>query len=215
MTGRGTIIVVAKAPVPGSVKTRLCPPFTMGAAAELASAALADTLAAVSAARCMRRVVAFEGDPHPWVPRGFDVMAQPSGGLDARLASAFRAVRGRTILIGMDTPQVKPALLERALELLGRHDAVLGPAWDGGYWLVGLGRPDERAFLGIPMSAGTTCVAQHTRLAELGLRTGILATLRDVDHYEDAAAVAAGAPLTNFASAFREAAGRIVAGSTA
>ena len=203
MTGQGTVVVIAKEPVAGRVKTRLCPPFSASEAAALAAAALADTLDVVSATRCDRRVVAFDGDPGPWVPNGFDRVTQPTGGLDVRLAGAFAATRGPAVLVGMDTPQLTPALLEQALASLREHDAVLGPAPDGGYWLIGLRRRNARAFLGVPMSTHETCARQQERLTALGLRTRVLAELRDVDGHEDAAAVAAEIPESRFASTHR------------
>jgi len=199
MTTRGTVVVLAKAPIAGRVKTRLCPPLEPCEAASLAAAALADTLAVVSSTRCARRVVAFDAPPDGWIPPGFDVIRQPSGGLGHRLAAAFAAARGPTVLVGMDTPQITSSAIEHAQDCL-RHesDAVLGPAFDGGYWLVGLATPDPRAFLGVPMSTKTTATAQRARLAALGLRTTTLPTLRDVDYYSDALAVAAEAPSSRF-----------------
>jgi glycosyltransferase A (GT-A) superfamily protein (DUF2064 family) len=82
-------------------------------------------------------------------------------------------------------------------------DAVLGPAVDGGYWTIGMTRPDPAAFHGVPMSSEHTCAAQRERLAELGLRTAELPVLRDVDTAADAEAVARERPETHFAIAFR------------
>ena len=191
--------MLAKTPIAGRVKTRLCPPFEPAEAAELARGALVDTLAAVAAVAATH-VVALDGVPGPWLPAGFEVVAQPSGTLDRRLAGVFSGRRGPTVLVGMDTPQVTPALLCEALDRLGRGaGAVLGPAADGGYWLVGLRRPDPRAFLGVPMSEPSTFAAQLERLAGLGLRTELVPELRDVDVADDAPAVASAAPDTEFA----------------
>jgi rSAM/selenodomain-associated transferase 1 len=199
------LIVLAKSPVAGRVKTRLCPPFDLAAAAGLATAALIDTLEVVSTTPCDRRVLALEGDVGAWLPAGFDVVAQRHGSLADRLAGAFAAVDGSALLLGMDTPQVSPELLTDALTTLTRRDldAVLGPAVDGGYWAIGLDRPDERAFVGVPMSASSTCTHQLARLAQLGRRVALLPTLRDVDDHLDAAAVATLAPYTSFAAAHR------------
>jgi hypothetical protein len=73
------VVVVAKEPLPGTVKTRLCPPLTAAQAASVAAAALADTLEAVAGTNCSARVVAFEGSPDGWVPKGFSVVPQASG----------------------------------------------------------------------------------------------------------------------------------------
>jgi glycosyltransferase A (GT-A) superfamily protein (DUF2064 family) len=104
----------------------------------------------------------------------------------------------------MDTPQLTAGLVSRAAEVLRRPDvdAVLGPAEDGGYWAIGLEVPDERVFRGVPMSLDTTAAAQRRRLRELGLRWEELPTLRDVDLFEDARAVAAEAPDSSFARTF-------------
>nr|BFE88446.1 hypothetical protein GCM10020093_110470 [Planobispora longispora] len=105
------IVVIAKEPVAGRVKTRLTPPFTPGQAARLAAAALEDTLRAVAAAPVRHRVLALDGLPGTWLPGGpesFVVIAQRGDGLDERLAAAFadayRLHREPVVLIGMDTP---------------------------------------------------------------------------------------------------------------
>lgn len=190
-----TLIVLAKAPVAGRVKTRLCPPCTPAQAARLAAAALADTLRAVAAVPGGgRRVCVLDGAPGPWLPPGFDVLPQRGGGLDERLAAAFADAGGPALLVGMDTPQVTPALLADALARLERADAVLGAAPDGGYWAIGLRRAADALFHGVPMSAATTGAAQLARLREHGLQVDLLPALRDVDAIADARAVARACP---------------------
>ncbi|GAA0289805.1 DUF2064 domain-containing protein [Streptomyces polychromogenes] len=197
-----TLLVIAKAPVPGRVKTRLTPPFTPRQAAELAEAALADTLAAVAATPAGRHVVVLDGAPGPWLPPGFEVMPQSGGDLDERLAAAFAACAGPALLIGMDTPQVTPRLLAPALDFAA-HDAWFGPAADGGFWALGLAAPDPALLLGVPMSVPETGAVQYERLRASGLRTGLLPRLRDVDTAADAAEVAALAPGGRFAACHR------------
>ncbi len=196
------LIVIAKAPVPGRSKTRLTPPCTPEEAAEVAGAALADTLAAVAAVPGVDPVLVLDGEPGGWVPDGFRVVPQRGDGLDERLASAFDDVGGPGLLIGMDTPQVTPDLLSGSLARLcsAEVDAVLGPAQDGGWWAIGLQRPDPRVFLGVPMSTAGTCDAQRARLRELGLTIGELKELRDVDTFDDAVEVARVAESTRFAA---------------
>jgi rSAM/selenodomain-associated transferase 1 len=195
-------IVLAKAPEPGRSKTRLSPPCTPEQAAELAAAALVDTLAAADAAATGRRVVALDGDRAGPVPAGWEVIAQRGRGLDERIAHAFEDVGGPALLVGMDTPQVGPALLSAsARALLERGvDAVLGPAIDGGYWAIGMREPGPAAVVGVPMSSATTGAAQLARLGALGLRVRTLPVQRDVDTIADARAVAAAAPRTRFAA---------------
>jgi uncharacterized protein len=195
------LIVIAKAPLPGRVKTRLCPPCTPAQAARLARAALADTLAACdSAAGAGRRVVALDGEPDGWLPGGWDVVEQRGDGLAERLAAAFADVGGPAFLVGMDTPQLTADRIEAGLAALGRADAVLAPAEDGGYWGIGLRAPDAAVFAGVPMSRADTGARQRARLAALGLRTTELEPLLDVDDIDDARAVAAAAPASRFAA---------------
>jgi uncharacterized protein len=208
---RVALVVLAKAPEPGRVKTRLCPPCTPADAAALARAALLDTLAAVAATDVRRRVLVLDSEPGPLLPCGFAHITQRGGGLDARLAAAFDDVGGPAVLVGMDTPQVTPALLRRAAAALvgDGPDAVLGPALDGGYWAIGLRRADRRVFHGVPMSTGFTARAQLARLRSLGLSVGRLPRLRDVDVYADAFAVASEAPASLFARTLTTLAPRI------
>ncbi len=199
-----SLIVIAKPPLPGRAKTRLTPPLTPVQAARLAEAALLDTVDVVRATPCERRVLVFDGgESAAWRPDGFEVIAQRGVGLAARLAAAFEDVGGPALLVGMDTPQLTPAVLSAGLRKLMRPDidAVLGPAVDGGYWSIGLCRPCAEAFAGVPMSEPTTCSAQRARLAELGLAVSELPVLLDVDTFDDAPAVARSAPRSRFAAA--------------
>lgn len=196
-----TLIVIAKAPVAGRVKTRLCPPLTPGQAAMLAEAALRDTLAAASRARAARRVVCLDGAPGGWLPDGFEVIPQRGAGLAARLAAAFEDAGAPAFLVGMDTPQLNPDWLDDGLAAATRTDAVLGAALDGGYWGIGLREPSAAVFHGVPMSSPRTGAAQRERLASLGLATTLLPPLRDIDTFVDALIVARQAPESRFASA--------------
>ena len=194
-----TLLVIAKEPVPGRVKTRLTPPYTPERAAAIAASALADTLDAVARTPARRRILALAGNPGPWLPPCFEVMPQRGDGLDERLANAFAATGGPTVVIGMDTPQITPAILTDAARRLEDCDAVFGPAADGGFWLLGLRVPDPDLLLGVPMSRPDTGACQLRRLD--GLRVATLGTLVDVDTADDAVRVAAQAPGTRFAAA--------------
>ncbi|GGW24048.1 TIGR04282 family arsenosugar biosynthesis glycosyltransferase [Streptomyces xantholiticus] len=202
----GTLLVIAKAPVPGRVKTRLTPVHTPEEAAALAEAALRDTLDAVLATPARRRVLVLDGEPGAWLPPGIDVVPQCGGGLDERLADAFGRCDGPALLIGMDTPQVSPELLSAGLDLVP-GEAALGPADDGGFWALGLAEPDGRLVRGVPMSSPDTGAAQRQRLVRAGLGVRELPRLRDVDTPDDARRVAAGAPGTRFAAALAAMAG--------
>ena len=93
------LIAIAKAPVPGMAKTRLCPPCTPVQAAAIAEAALADTLLAVMGVAGVKPVLALDGTPGVWLPRSMDVIRQRHGGLDRRLAWAFDDCGGPALLI--------------------------------------------------------------------------------------------------------------------
>jgi glycosyltransferase A (GT-A) superfamily protein (DUF2064 family) len=195
-----TLAVIAKAPVPGRVKTRLCPPCTPDDAARIASAALADTIDVVRATRCERRVVVLDGAPERGITGDLEVIEQRGDGLDERLAALFDDVGGPALVIAMDTPQVTPMLLEPAIaSLRAGGDAVLGPALDGGFWAIGLRRPDPGCILGVPMHTDGTGGAQLARLRARLPTVSLLPTLRDVDTFDDALAVAAEIPLSRFA----------------
>jgi uncharacterized protein len=183
------VLVMAKAPVAGRVKTRLCPPCTPEEAAAVAEAALADTLAAVASCGAGRRMVALDGAPGPWLPPGFEVIPQVEGPFDRRLAAAWALAAGAGVQIGMDTPQVTAGLLDDALASLDSTTAALGLAADGGWWAIALRRPDRRVFSGIPMSTADTGAAQDRRLRDLGLTVTALPTLVDLDTADDLAAV--------------------------
>lgn len=194
-----TIIVIAKEPVPGRVKTRLTPAVTPQQAAALAGAALHDTLELVSKADVGRRILLLDGAPGDWIPAGFEVWPQTSGGLDLRLADAFERVSGPALLIGMDTPQITSSDIEVDF---ADFDAWLGLTVDGGYWAVAMRDPDPSVFPGVPMSLETTGEVQLARLRHAGLEVGMLRSYRDVDTIADARVVATGAPHTRFAMEF-------------
>ncbi|WP_329309776.1 TIGR04282 family arsenosugar biosynthesis glycosyltransferase [Streptomyces sp. NBC_01262] len=206
MTGEVTLLVIAKEPVPGRVKTRLTPPYAPWQAAALAEAALADTLHAVLRTPARRRVLVLDGAPGPWLPPGFEVVPQATGGLDERLAAAFaRYDDGPALLVGMDTPQLTPELLAPALAPGGWDgcEAWFGPAADGGFWTLGLSEPALAPALirGVAMSTPATGEIQRRRLTDAGLRVRDLPPLRDVDTAADAAEVAAAVPRSRFAAA--------------
>ncbi|MBP2340715.1 rSAM/selenodomain-associated transferase 1 [Saccharothrix coeruleofusca] len=214
---RASLLVVAKAPVPGAAKTRLTPPATPGQAAEIAAAALLDTLDAVLRTPGVRPVVALTGDLSAACRRAelraalrrFLVLPQRGADFAERLANAHADTARRhglpVLQIGMDTPQVTPQLLDSSVGALAEHDAVLGPAEDGGWWALGLRDATRaRALRDVPMSRNDTGVRTASALRDKGI--GMLPTLSDVDTIDDALAVAGNLPGTRFAEAVREAA---------
>ena len=204
MTPIQTLLVIAKQPVPGRVKTRLIGSCTATQAAGLAAAALADTLQALQDFPSVDKVILLDGDPAGLVPAGWRVLPQQPGGLDRRLAAGFAAVPdGPALLVGMDTPQLSAELL---CFDPSRYDACLGPAADGGYWTIGFREPARArdCIPGVPMSSPDTGAEQHRRLVAGGLAVQPLATLTDVDTESSADQVACAAPETRFASRWRE-----------
>ncbi|MBB4688162.1 TIGR04282 family arsenosugar biosynthesis glycosyltransferase [Amycolatopsis jiangsuensis] len=217
MTRKFCLLVIAKAPVPGFAKTRLCPPATAGQAGEIAAAALLDTLDAVTATAGALPVVAMTGDLAAAARsaeigqalRRTTVIAQRGWDFGTRLANAHADITavhaGLPVLqIGMDTPQVTPALLTDAIRpvLEGAHSAVLGGAEDGGWWGLGLADPRHADVLAqVPMSQEDTGDRTREALAASGLRVGELPVLSDVDTIADARRVAALRPGSRFAAA--------------
>jgi rSAM/selenodomain-associated transferase 1 len=200
-----TVLVLAKEPVAGRVKTRLCPPCTPAEAAAIAGAAIADTIAAVGATTGTRRLLVLDGAVGPWLAAPVDVVAQSDGDLGDRLAAAFTHADGPAVLVGMDTPQVTAARIDDAIEVLHRPgvDAILGPTTDGGWWIIGFCVPAPGAFIGVEMSRSTTGAQQHARLLSLGLRTKLVAPETDIDTFADALAVADAHPHLRCAGAVR------------
>lgn len=211
-------LVLAKAPVPGKVKTRLGADIGMEAAARLAALALTDTILACTeafgAARCHLALdgnldLAVDGPALHDHLSDWWVAPQRGLGFGERLVNAHLdlgaiAPGDGVVQVGMDTPQVTPALLRDAAGPLDDHDAVLGPAQDGGWWVLALRRPgDAVALSGVPMSTPTTCADSRAALEARGLSVAGTGVLRDVDTLADADAVADEAPDTRFAAGWR------------
>jgi hypothetical protein len=213
------LLVVAKAPVPGLAKTRLTPPATPRQAAEIAAAALLDTLDAVLATPGALPVVAMTGNLDEAARgarlrgalAGAEVFDQRGADFADRLANAHADAAARwpglpIVQVGMDTPQVTPTLLATIATALtstdATADAVLGPAEDGGWWALGLRDPAAAALLReVPMSTPDTF--RHTRLAftDNGLTVAATTELSDVDTMVDAVRVAEAIPGSRFAAA--------------
>lgn len=209
------LLVVAKAPVPGEVKTRLGARIGYADAADLAAAALLDTLDACTAAfgdRCHLALsgeldLARRGAEIRLALHGWQVSPQRGGSFGERLAQAHREVAEATgaavVQIGSDTPQVTADLLADAADRLRPGAGVIGPAFDGGWWLLGLPNGDVAdALVSVPMSTSRTGFDTRRALAGWGVRLATASRLHDVDTLEDAELVAAAAPTTRFAEAW-------------
>lgn len=210
------VLVTAKAPVAGRVKTRLAATVGVTAAAEVAAASLLDTLEASAAAvgpeRCHLAVDgdllhAVRGPEILALLEGWTVTAQRGEGFAARLVAAhLEAGDGPVAQVGMDTPQLTASHLAEVFTELVAHDAVLGPADDGGWWVLARRTAAHvRPVAEVAMSEPTTYAHTRAALAEQGLEVGSARVLRDVDTAQDADAVAALVPWGRFAVAWEQA----------
>jgi len=212
-----SLVVVAKAPIPGEVKTRLCPPLTFGEAADLAAAAFLDTLALAEATvdgDSERLVLAIDGELTEATrgrelvaaTRDWRVVQQRGATLGERLVDAHRQAAAlrpghASVQIGMDTPQASPAHVHAAAGQLLCNDAVLGEAYDGGWWLLALRDPHAADVLGaVAMSRATTGLHTRQALQARGCSVGSAAAARDIDGWSDALAAARIAPSSRTAA---------------
>lgn len=192
--------MIAKEPVAGRVKTRLAPAFGDLAAATLAAAMLADTITTVrqvAAEPWLCYAPAGAGDRMARLAPGFRLLPQAGGDLGDRLAACMAALlatgASRALIVGADTPQVPADRYEAAFDLLDDADVVLGPAEDGGYYLVAATAPDPQLFVGVPMGTGDVLRVTLERAAGRARRVRLLATMRDLDRPADLrAALASG-----------------------
>ncbi|MDA2891799.1 DUF2064 domain-containing protein [Mycolicibacterium sp. BiH015] len=193
------LLVVAKAPVPGLAKTRLAATLGDEKAAEIAAAALLDTLDVVARTPAAARVVAMTGDLDSAAASdeirssldAFTVLPQRGDDFADRLANAHLDAAAATgglaiVQIGMDTPQVDTHLLTRCAHALADHDAALGMALDGGWWVLGV-RDAARAecLRRVPMSESDTGAVTLEALQHTHNRVALLEELADVDTIAD------------------------------
>jgi glycosyltransferase A (GT-A) superfamily protein (DUF2064 family) len=212
-----TVLVVAKAPVPGRAKTRLAATVGDRLAADIAAAALLDTLDAVAAAPVVGRVVALTGKLHAAAGaaeirrrlEAFTVIDQRGGDFADRLANAHADTVDRqpVLQIGMDTPQVTAELLADCARLLREMPAVLGLATDGGWWALGVRSPATAECLrSVPMSQPDTGALTLKALRGTGIEVSLVPELTDFDVVDDVAAVRdACGPASRFALVTRAA----------
>ncbi|MET0929718.1 MAG: DUF2064 domain-containing protein [Aeromicrobium sp.] len=203
-----TVLVVAKAPVPGLAKTRIAATIGDEAAADIAAAALLDTLATATAVG-WPVVVAMTGDlaqaaRADEIRAALDplrVIRQRGEGLGERLAHAHADVGGPAgvIQVGMDTPQLLVADYLDAGRTVELGSTVIGPAADGGWWLLGLPDPERaQALTGVGMSEDDTGAQTERALGGDVVR---LRTVRDMDTWDDAVAIAHDIPISHLADA--------------
>lgn len=181
--------IFVRVPVTGRVKTRLAPPLTPDEANQLYSAFLADLVPRLERLRKVETTVFYDGDdPGPLralLPPRAHLVAQEGENLGERLAGAFDRLlvgeRDAAVIVGSDSPDLPLPFVKRAFLKLKHRDVVLGPASDGGYYLIGLRRPQPGLFGSV--SWGTTSVLDETlrQVEALGLACSLLPLWYDVD----------------------------------
>lgn len=194
------LVIFAKAPILGHVKTRLCPPLTPDEAATLHGSFVLDTLERTKAAvgrlklSMDRHLACAPSTTHVFFKimeerQGVKLIDQVGDDLGARMHQAVETMfsRGyrRTVLIGTDVPTVPLEHFKQALTLLDSHELVLGPALDGGYYLIGMNRTIPELFTNMPWSTDQVLRLTQDRAAQLGLKTALLQPWRDVDTLAD------------------------------
>lgn len=188
------LIIFAKEPVPGQVKTRLCPPLSPQEAARLYRCFLEDVLAEMQTLSGITLALAYTPQSAfrffaVRIPPGGRLMAQADAGLGERLAQAFVwgfAEGFSPVLIrNSDSPDLPGAVVQEGCERLaaGRADLVLGPCPDGGYYLVGLRRPCPELFQGISWSTGSVLAQTRLRAKQLRLKVHLLPPWPDIDEW--------------------------------
>jgi rSAM/selenodomain-associated transferase 1 len=207
-----SLIIFAKRPTPGRVKTRLIPTLSPEEAADLYRRMLLDTIRKASEMTGVVRLLFYEQgegaeEYFSEIAGGDTVCPQEGDDLGERMAGAFRLAFGmgcgEVAIIGTDSPDLPSALIARAYELLQEPevDVVFGPSEDGGYYLLAAKRLHPELFIGIPWSTGEVLDRSLARAAEAGLRVELLPAWYDVDSAEDLlrpglVAPDSGAPLT-------------------
>jgi len=189
------LIVFAKAPIPGEVKTRLCPPLDPDEAASLHGTLVLDTVERAKGLAGASLYVAGAPDlAHPFFKvlegrYGAKLLAQRGPDLGARMKwamqDAFEQGAEDVLLTGTDLPTLPRARLMESLTLIKKHDVVLGPTADGGYYLIGLRKMVPALFEGIGWSTASVFADTKKKIEDAGLSLGLLPECRDLDTLED------------------------------
>lgn len=189
---RRLLLVFAKEPVPGRVKTRLARDVGSGEAARIYRAMGRRVVDRVRVGSYRTRVCFDPPEARKavsaWLGREVEYRPQGPGDLGTRLAEAFEAgfrSADRVVVVGTDAPDLGRELVEKAFRRLASADLVLGPAEDGGYYLLGLRRPAPALFRDIPWSTAKVLAATRARAEDVGLDVFLLPPLRDVDTADD------------------------------
>jgi hypothetical protein len=188
------IAIMAKQPLPGKTKTRLCPPLSIEQSVELSEALLRDTIALVDIIPGADLALAIsppQAQPYfaQLVPDGRLLMPVSGANIGRCLHKTLEALLAmgysKALALNADGPTLPPEYLQQAIESLDRYELVFGPAIDGGYYLVGLTRPQPVLFKGIAWSTRQVLGQSLQRAKQAGLRTALIPEWYDVDNFED------------------------------
>lgn len=198
------LVIFAKAPIPGQVKTRLCPPLTHDEAATLQGSFVLDTLERTKAA-VIKLKLPFDRylacAPSSTLVffkileerQGVTLLDQEGEDLGSRMHHAFDTLFERgyqhVLIVGTDVPALPIGYYQQALGQLEKHDLVLGPALDGGYYMIGLNKPTPTLFENMPWSTDRVLALTREKATSLGLRTALLPEWRDIDRLDDLQAI--------------------------
>ena len=200
LTPHAALVIFAKAPIPGEVNTRLCPPLTPDEAATLHGSFVLDMLE-----RTKLAVATLQLPFHRYLAcapssdlvffkimeerQGVRLLDQVGGDLGQRIHRAFIDLFSKgykqVIIVGTDVPTLPLSVYQEAFAMLDRSDVVLGPALDGGYYLIGLKQPEEKLFTGVPWSTDQVLAVTQQQAKTLGLSVGLTTTWRDMDTIAD------------------------------
>jgi rSAM/selenodomain-associated transferase 1 len=197
---QAALVIFAKAPIPGEVKTRLCPPLTPDEAATLHGSFVLDMLERTKLAGAKLQLpfhrylacapsselVFFKIMEERQGVRLLDQVGEDLGQRMHRTSvELFAKGYKQVIIVGTDVPTLPLSVYQEALAILGRSDVVVGPALDGGYYLIGLTQPVEQLFTGIPWSTDQVLAVTQQKAKTLGLSVGLTTAWRDVDTIAD------------------------------
>jgi len=200
LTSHAALVIFAKAPIPGEVNTRLCPPLTPDEAATLHGSFVLDMLERTKLAAVTRQLpfhrylacapssglVFFKIMEERQGVRLLDQVGEDLGQrLHRTFVDLFAKGYKQVIIVGTDVPALPLSVYQEAFAMLGRSDVVLGPALDGGYYLIGLTQPAEQLFAGVPWSTDQVLAVTQQQANALGLTIELTTAWRDVDTIAD------------------------------
>ena len=189
MKNKYALIIFAKSPETGNVKTRLAGRLDDAERLKLYASMLDGTIEKLRTISKADTLVCYDGDEKYFAKFGLRTFPQSEGDLGERMHLAMKGLfeEGylKVVLVGVDIPGLTPRIVLNAFNLLSDSDAVFGPATDGGYYLVGLKSPNKKIFVDIEWSTNTTLKQTLAKAKEAGLKISITDILSDVDRPED------------------------------